>query len=169
MRNPELATWEGIKKNADMFKTAESGNAGQILDGDPSFVTFDQFIANNLGMNLKVVYAGGEDSELTALKTAYQAQKPILMYFWTPHWAQATYDLTKIKLPAVTPACTAAAAAVPPTNYACDYPPDKLYKAFNANLADESAVSVCLLEGHAVHDRRSAEHLEGHQQRHGSR
>ena len=49
-------TWEGLKTNAEMFKTAESGDAGQILDGDPSFVTFDQPIADNLGLNLKVVY-----------------------------------------------------------------------------------------------------------------
>jgi glycine betaine/proline transport system substrate-binding protein len=144
--NPELATWEGIKKNADMFKTAESGSAGQILDGAPSFVTFDQFIANNLGMNLKVVYAGGEDTELAALKTAYDAQKPILMYFWTPHWAQAKYDLTKVELPAVTPACTAAAAVVPPTKYACDYPPDPLYKAFNANLQTKAPSAYAFLK-----------------------
>ena len=56
--HPELATWEGLKTDASMFKTAESGNAGQILDGDPSFVTFDQPIADNLGLNLKVVYGG---------------------------------------------------------------------------------------------------------------
>ncbi len=108
--HPELATWEGLKTDATLFKTAESGSAGQILDGDPSFVTFDQPIADNLGLNLKVVYAGSEAAELAALKTAYPKQGPILMYFWTPHWAQSKYDLTMIKLPAVTPACSGAAA-----------------------------------------------------------
>src|SRR5205809_903838 len=31
--HPELATWEGLKTDADLFKTAESGDKGQILDG----------------------------------------------------------------------------------------------------------------------------------------
>ena len=79
--HPELASWEGLKQDATLFKTAESGSAGQILDGDPSFVTFDQPIANNLGLNLKVVYAGSEAAELAALDAAYQKQNPILMYF----------------------------------------------------------------------------------------
>ena len=26
------------------------------------------------------------------------------MYFWTPHWAQAKYDLTMVELPEITPA-----------------------------------------------------------------
>ena len=95
--HPELATWEGLKTDAAMFKTAESGSAGQILDGDPSFVTFDQPIADNLGLNLKVVYGGSEAAELSALDAAYQKQDPILMYFWTPHWAQQKYDLTMVE------------------------------------------------------------------------
>ena len=37
-----------------------AASAGQILDGAPSYVTFDQPIADNLGLNLKVIYAGSE-------------------------------------------------------------------------------------------------------------
>src|SRR5215217_2802501 len=56
--DPSLATWEGLKGKESMFATSETGNSGQLLDGDPSFVTFDQAIADNLGLDLKVVYAG---------------------------------------------------------------------------------------------------------------
>ncbi len=143
--HPELATWEGLKTDAALFKTAESGSAGQLLDGDPGFVTFDQYIADNLGLNLKVVYAGSEAAELSALDAAYQKQAPILMYFWTPHWAQQKYDLTMIKLPDVTPACTAAAAVTPPVKYACAYPPDALYKAFNSGLQAKAPAAFAFL------------------------
>ena len=142
--HPELASWEGLKQDATLFKTAESGSAGQILDGDPSFVTFDQPIANNLGLNLKVVYAGSEAAELAALNAAYQKQNPILMYFWTPHWAQQKYKLTMIKLPAVTSACTAAAAS-DSAKYACAYPQDDLYKAFNADLQTKAPAAFAFL------------------------
>src|SRR5262249_23050740 len=131
--NPDLATWEGLKGNESMFKTADSGDAGQILDGDPSYVTFDQAIADNLGLNMKVVYSGSEAAELTELDTAYQDKKPILMYFWTPHWAQAKYDLTMVQLPDVTDQCTKDAADNPDA-YACGYPEDDLYKAFSDQL-----------------------------------
>jgi glycine betaine/proline transport system substrate-binding protein len=142
--HPELATWEGLKTDADLFKTAESGSAGQILDGDPSYVTFDQSIANNLGLNLKVIYGGSEAAELAALDSAYQKQAAILMYFWTPHWAQQKYQLTMIKLPAVTPACTTAAAS-DASKYACGYPQDDLYKAFNDKLQTKAPAAFAFL------------------------
>jgi len=143
-QHPELATWEGLKTDADLFKTAESGSAGQLLDGDPSYVTFDQPIADNLGLNLKVVYAGSEAAELSALKAAYNKQAPFLFYFWTPHWAQEQYKLTMIQLPAVTDACTQAASD-DPNAYACAYPQDDLYKAFNDQLQTRAPAAFALL------------------------
>jgi glycine betaine/proline transport system substrate-binding protein len=143
-QNPDLATWQGLQGNEDMFKTAESGDAGQLLDGDPSYVTFDQPIADNLGLNLKVVYAGSEAAELSALDAAYQKKDPILMYFWTPHWAQEKYDLTMVQLPEVTPACEAAASDNADA-YACAYPEDDLYKAFNADLQSRAPAAFAFL------------------------
>src|SRR5918998_1731814 len=37
--HPELESWEGLKDNWELFKTPESGDKGQLLDGDPSYVT----------------------------------------------------------------------------------------------------------------------------------
>ena len=142
--NPDLATWEGLKGNESMFSTAESGSSGQLLDGDPSFVTFDQPIADNLGLDFKVVYAGSEAAELTALDTAYKNEDPILMYFWTPHWAQDKYDLTMVELPAVTPECEQAAADNADA-YACAYPQDDLYKAFNSDLQSNAPAAFAFL------------------------
>jgi glycine betaine/proline transport system substrate-binding protein len=142
--HPELSSWEGLKTDADLFKTAESGSAGQLLDGDPSYVTFDQPIADNLGLNLKVVYAGSEAAELSALDSAYGKQDPFLFYFWTPHWAQEKYDLTMIQLPEVTDACNQAALD-DPNAYACGYPEDDLYKAFNDQLQSRAPAAFSLL------------------------
>jgi glycine betaine/proline transport system substrate-binding protein len=142
--HPELATWEGLKGNESLFQTTESGDKGQLLDGDPSFVTFDDPIAKNLGLNLKVIYAGSEDAQLAALDTAYQDQGPFLFYFWTPHWAHAEYDLTMIQLPDVTPACEDAAAN-DASAYACAYPEDVLYKAFNDGLQAKAPAASAFL------------------------
>src|SRR2546422_6573082 len=102
--HPELATWQGLKQNASPFATAETGTQGQLLDGDPSYVTFDGEIIKSLGLNYKVVYAGSEAAELTEVKQAFANHSPVLLYFWTPHWAQAKYDLTMVQLPQVTSA-----------------------------------------------------------------
>jgi glycine betaine/proline transport system substrate-binding protein len=142
--NPDLATWEGLKGQESMFATSETGSSGQLLDGDPSFVTFDQAIADNLGLDLKVVYAGSEAAQLTALDSAYSSQEPFLFYFWTPHWAQLKYDLTMVELPAVTPECEAAAAGDVDA-YACAYPEDVLYKAFNQDLETRAPAAFAFL------------------------
>jgi glycine betaine/proline transport system substrate-binding protein len=142
--NPDLATFEGLKGNESMFATSETGDSGQLLDGDPSFVTFDQAIADNLGLDLQVVYAGSEAAQLTALDSAYQNQDPFLFYFWTPHWAQSKYELTMIQLPEVSAACEEAAAGDVDA-YACAYPEDVLYKAFNADLESRAPAAFALL------------------------
>ena len=52
---PDITDWNNLNKYADMFKTSESGGKGQLLDGDPSFVTNDEALVKNLNLNYKVV------------------------------------------------------------------------------------------------------------------
>src|SRR5258708_24662029 len=103
---PELATWKGFidRQNAALFATDKTSNGnGQFLAGDPSWVQYDGDIIHNLGLPLQVVRVDGaknaESEILAQLDDAYQKHKPILFYFWTPHWAYITYDLTEVKLP----------------------------------------------------------------------
>ena len=135
--DPSLATLDGLSANADMFATAESGDKGQFLGGDPSFVSYDEDIIESLGLPFKVVYAGSEAAELTALKQAYKDESPLLLYMYTPHWAQLKYPMTQVELPEYTDAC-AKAAEGDGTGYNCAYPEDVLYKAFNEGLATKS-------------------------------
>ena len=64
------------------------------------------------------------------------------MYFWTPHWAQSKYDLTMVQLPEVD---VRVRGRRPPTtrrSTRARYPPDPLYKAFNADLQTEGPGGV---------------------------
>ena len=89
--HPELATWEGFKdpELAGLFATAESGDLGQFLMGDPTYVTFDEQIIANLGLPLQYVVGGSEAAVLTALDNAVADQTPVLVQFWKPHWKHA--------------------------------------------------------------------------------
>ena len=95
-----MKTWKGLQKDWALFKTAESGGKGELLDGDPSYVTADEPLIKNLKLNLKVVYAGGEASQITQVKQAYAQKKPILFYWYTPQWLNAELKLTEVMLPA---------------------------------------------------------------------
>lgn len=131
--HPDLATSDGLKNpaNAALFKTAETGDQGQFLQGDPSWTYYDADIIKNLGLNFKVVQAGSEDAMFAAVDAAYQRQQPILFYYWTPNWAFGKYKLTKISLPKYTPDCYKNATS---GGVACDYPPDVLFKVADPKL-----------------------------------
>jgi len=143
--NPDIATVEGLNANASLFATAETGDLGQFLAGDPSFVSFDEEIIASLGLDFQVVYAGSEAAILTALKTAYEAQEPLLFYFYKPHWAFVDYDLTEVALPEYTEECGAIAAQEDPTGYNCDYPQDVLYKALNEGMEESDPAAFAFL------------------------
>lgn len=125
--NPALATWEGFQhaELAGLFATAETGDRGQFLGGDPSFVQYDEAIIENLGLNLEVVFAGSEEAILASLDAAISREDPVLVYLWTPHSAHNAYDLTQIELPAYSDECYADAGD---GSVDCDYPADELFK-----------------------------------------
>ena len=83
---PDITDWKNLNKYADLFKTSESGGKGQLLDGDPSFVTNDEALVKNLKLNYKVVYAGSEAALIQAFRQAEEKKTPLLGYFYEPQW-----------------------------------------------------------------------------------
>ena len=71
--HPDITDWNNLNKYADQFKTSESGDKGQLLDGDPSYVTNDNALVNNLNLNFKVVQGG---SETALIQSFRQAERP---------------------------------------------------------------------------------------------
>ena len=64
--HPDITDYKNLNKYASLFKTSESGDKGQLLDGDPSYVTNDEALVNNLKLNYKVVYSGSEAAIIKA-------------------------------------------------------------------------------------------------------
>jgi len=143
--HPDVATAEGLAnpETAALFATAETGDKGQLLFGDPSWVTYEADIIANLGLNFQIVQAGSEEAILSALDAAYSRQDPILFYFWTPHSIHAKYDLTRVALPEYSAECYAKAAS---GGVDCDYPPDELFKIFWPGLQTEAPEAYTLLK-----------------------
>ena len=99
-----------------------------------------------------MVYSGSEAASLAALDKAYNTQEPILMYWWTPQWANAKYDLVEVELPAYDDECETIAAEDPDAavGYDCDYAEDVLYKAFSAELESKDAAAFEFFSNFAV-------------------
>ena len=136
-QDPDLATWEGFTsaEAASLFSTAETGDKGQFLAGDPSWVQYDEDIINNLGMDFEVTVAGSEEAILAALDSAYSREEPIVFYFWTPHSVHAQFDLVQVELPAYSEECYATANE---GGIDCAYPSDELFKIVASNLKEEA-------------------------------
>lgn len=134
--HPELATWEGFQdpEVAALFSTPETGEKGQLLLGDPSWVYVGPEFIESQELPLQAVYAGSEEAILSALDEAYNEKKPLLFYLWTPHTAFAKYELVEVKLPEYTQQCGEKAEAG--NGRDCGYPADVLLKALSASLSD---------------------------------
>ena len=51
-----------LNKYVDDFKTSESGDQGQVLGTDPSYVQYDEALVENLGLDFKVIFTGSENA-----------------------------------------------------------------------------------------------------------
>lgn len=134
--NPELASWEGYQ-NADLaalFATAETGESGRFLAGDPSWVQYDESIISNLAMPFQVVVAGSEDALLAEVSSAYSREEAVVFYFYSPHAVFQRFDLTQVELPAYSDDCYADAEG---GSVDCAYPADTLMKLFSAQLQEK--------------------------------
>ena len=138
---PDIADWKNLDKYAAVFKTEKSGDAGQLLDGDPSYVTNDKALVANLKLKFRVIYAGSEDALIAAFRDAEQNHKPLLGYFYSPQWLLSEIPLVHVALPAYTPGCDADPAAVK-----CDYQPFDLDKIQNKRFAYSGSPAAELIQ-----------------------
>ncbi len=138
---PDITNWKNLNKYADLFKTSESGGKGQLLDGDPSYVTNDEALVKNLNLDYKVVVGGSEAALIQSFRTAQKNKKPLLAYFYEPQWFFSEVPLVKVDLPKYTPGCDSN-----PDKVACDYPPYNLNKLISTKFAESKSPAVTLVK-----------------------
>ncbi|MER5648940.1 ABC transporter substrate-binding protein [Streptosporangium sp. NPDC002524] len=128
---PGITDWRRLNTYARLFRTDKSGNLGQLLSGDSSRVTNDEALVRNLGLDYRVVRAGGERALVDAAKRATRDRTPLLMYFYEPQWLFTRLKLAKVNLPPYAIGCDA-----DPARVRCDYPPYLPDKIVSRRFAD---------------------------------
>jgi len=145
--NPELASWEGIKGNEELFKTAESGDQGMFLGGDPSYVQKDKELIKALGLNLKHVTAGAEPAQVARWTQLYKREKPVLFYWYTPQFYNQQYELAEVKLPERSEGCEDdAKSGGDPAQYRCAYDVTVIQKLFSKEFAEGGSPAYDVLK-----------------------
>jgi glycine betaine/proline transport system substrate-binding protein len=145
--HPEFATWEGLKGNEQLFKTAESGDQGMFLGGDPSYVQKDKELIEALDLDLKHVTAGAEPAQVARWSQLYKQKKPVLFYWYTPQFYNQEYDLAEVKLPERTPDCKDdAKAGGDVEQYKCAYDVTVIQKLFSKKFAESGSPAYDVLK-----------------------
>jgi glycine betaine/proline transport system substrate-binding protein len=138
---PEILKWQNLNDYASLFQTAKSGGKGQLLGGDPSFVTNDAALIKNLDLDYEVVYAGSEDALIAQFRKAEANRTPLIGYFYTPQWLLSEIKLVHIPLPLYKPGCDA-----DPKTVACDYQPYDLDKIGRKAFVDSGSPAAALVK-----------------------
>jgi glycine betaine/proline transport system substrate-binding protein len=138
---PDITDWKNLNKYSELFRTSESGAKGQLLDGDPAFVTNDEALVKNLDLNYQVVYAGSEPALIQAFRQAQENKEPMIGYFYDPQWFMAEVPLVKVDLPPYEPGCDA-----DPEKIACDYPEYDLDKIVATDFAESGSPAFDLVK-----------------------
>jgi glycine betaine/proline transport system substrate-binding protein len=139
--HPGITEWQNLNDYADLLATPETGEQGRLLEGSPEFVTRDDVLIENLGLDFETVYAGSEQAQLDEIRELARKQEPFLTYWWRPHWVESGIDLTEVSLPAHYPGC-----AEDEKTAKCGYPETDLEKYLNADFAANGGEAAQFLE-----------------------
>jgi len=139
--HPEVLHWENLNDFAEEFATSETGDKGQFLGADPSYVQFDEAIISNLDLDFEVVFSGSEAASITAFQQAEKNKEFLIGYFYEPQWLFAELPLAKVTLPPFEEGCQDS-----PADVDCDYPETVLNKILSTSWVDEGGPGVELVQ-----------------------
>lgn len=130
--HPDVLDWKNLNKYAKDFESQETPGKGTLLQGDPSYTSYDESIIKNLKLNFKTHSLGAESTQITEFRKNFKTKTPFISYWWQPQWLNAELDLVEVKLPPYKEGCQD-----DPKTVACAYPDTDLKKFLNADFAEK--------------------------------
>ena len=121
---PGLPSWEALNDCAALFATPESGGKGMYLDGPVDWLKHGQERVAALGMDFVVVNAGSAAALWAHIGAAEADKKPIVVFNWTPNFAEAVWPGEFVEFPEWVDGCDKDPAVGPNPNalYDCGNP-----------------------------------------------
>ncbi len=121
---PGLPDWKALNDCAAMFATPETGDKGRFLSGPVDWLKHDAEKVDALGMNFTVVNAGSAAAIWAELGAAEKTKTPIVVFNWTPNFAEAVWPGEFVTFPAWEAGCNEdpAVGMFPDKTYDCGNP-----------------------------------------------
>lgn len=136
-----IEDYQKLNEFADVL-TDESGGKAQLLIGDDDYISNEEALINNLNLQVELVSAGSEEELIKAARESEDKKKPVMFYFWSPHWLFTEISLTAVEFPKYNPQedkCTV------PAKIACDYPEVELNTVVASALKDTDPEAYSLV------------------------
>jgi glycine betaine/proline transport system substrate-binding protein len=102
---PGLPDWEALNACAALFATPETGEMGRYLDGPVDWLKHGQERVAALDMNFAVVNAGSAAALWAEIAAAEADKRPIVVFNWTPNFAEAVWPGEFVEFPAWVDGC----------------------------------------------------------------
>ena len=102
---PGLPDWEALNDCAHLFATAETGDKGRYLDGPVDWLKHGKERAEALDLNFTVINAGSAAALWAEIGAAEADKKPVLVFNWTPNFAEAVWPGEFVEFPAWEDGC----------------------------------------------------------------
>ncbi len=127
---PGLPDWEALNDCAALFTTAETGEKGRYLDGPVDWLKHGQERVAALDMDFVVVNAGSAAALWAEIGAAEADKRPIVVFNWTPNFAEAVWPGEFVEFPAWEAGCDTDPAVGPNPDalFDCGNPPNGYLK-----------------------------------------
>jgi glycine betaine/proline transport system substrate-binding protein len=127
---PGLPDWQALNACAEVFATPETGGKGRFLGGPVDWLKHDQERVDALGMNFVVVNAGSAAALWAEIAAAERDKRPIVLFNWTPNFAEAVWPGEFVEFPAWEEGCDTdpAVGPNPAATWDCGNPADGYLK-----------------------------------------
>ncbi|GAB4298394.1 MAG: ABC transporter substrate-binding protein [Roseovarius sp.] len=121
---PGLPDWKALNDCAAAFATPETGDKGLFLDGPVDWLKHGKERAEALGLNFVVKNAGSAAALWAQIAAAEKDKKPVLVFNWTPNFAEAVWPGEFVNFPTWEDGCDKDPAKGPNPNalYDCGNP-----------------------------------------------
>jgi glycine betaine/proline transport system substrate-binding protein len=117
---PGLPDWNALNDCAAVFATPETGDKGRFLAGPVDWLKHDQERVDALGLNFTVVNAGSAAALWAEIAAAEKDKKPIVLFNWTPNFAEAVWPGEFVNFPEWVDGCDVDPAVGPNPNATFD-------------------------------------------------
>ncbi len=146
---PGLPDWEALNDCSELFATPETGDKGRYLGGPVDWEKHDRERVEALGLDYQVINAGSAAALWAAIGAAESGKTPLLVFNWTPNFAEAVWEGEFVQFPEWVDGCNTdpSVGPNPDVAYDCGNPASGwLKKVAWEGMEEKWPTAHCILE-----------------------